>query len=134
MPFPYIDRAAFQRRPAVAVSSAALERRCGLLWVLMITAAENRGWEGDIPILDHRAGGLSIPSIVRPSKIATVEASRVLFEGGFRRLPQLPLRPQWQRSRPELRFPHPALAPAGSTAASRHRYSRRSGATKRSTA
>jgi mRNA interferase MazF len=81
VPFPYTDRAAIERRPALVVSEPALESRFGLLWVLMITAAENRSWQGDVPIPDHRAVGLPIPSIVRTAKIATVEASRARFRG-----------------------------------------------------
>ncbi|MGH7047348.1 MAG: type II toxin-antitoxin system PemK/MazF family toxin [Stellaceae bacterium] len=42
----------------------------------MITAAENRSWDHDVPIPDHRAVGLPIPSIIRPAKITTVEARR----------------------------------------------------------
>jgi mRNA interferase MazF len=81
VPFPYTDRAAFERRPALVISGPALEGRFGLLWVLMITAAQNRSWHGDVPILDHRAVGLPIPSIVRSAKIATVEASRARLCG-----------------------------------------------------
>jgi mRNA interferase MazF len=81
VPFPYTDRAAIERRPALVISEPALEGRFGLLWVLMITAAENRSWHGDVPILDHRAVGLPIPSIVRPAKIATVEAGRARILG-----------------------------------------------------
>jgi mRNA interferase MazF len=79
--FPYTDRAAIERRPALVISEPALERRFGLLWVLMITSAENRPWHGDLPIPDHHAVGLPIPSIVRPAKIATVEASRARIRG-----------------------------------------------------
>jgi mRNA interferase MazF len=81
VPFPYTDRAALERRPALVISKPALETRCGLLWVLMITAAENRAWEDDIALPDHRAAGLSIPSIIRPTKMATVEASRARRRG-----------------------------------------------------
>jgi mRNA interferase MazF len=81
VPFPYTDRATLERRPALVISDPALEGRFGLLWVLMITAAQNRSWHGDVPIPDHRAVGLPIPSIVRPAKIATVEASRARLCG-----------------------------------------------------
>ena len=43
VPFPYTDRATRQYRPALVVSKAELEARHGLLWVVMITSAENRG-------------------------------------------------------------------------------------------
>jgi len=81
VPFPYTDRAALARRPALVVSDPTLESRFGLLWVLMITSAENRRWHGDVPIPDHLEVGLPIPSIVRPAKIATVEASRARLRG-----------------------------------------------------
>ena len=81
VPFPYIDRAALERRPALVVSDPTFESRFGLLWVLMITAAENRSWDRDVPIPDHQESGLPIPSIVRPTKIATVEASRARKRG-----------------------------------------------------
>ncbi|MGH7114052.1 MAG: type II toxin-antitoxin system PemK/MazF family toxin [Stellaceae bacterium] len=81
VPFPYTDRAALERRPALVVSEPMLERNFGLLWVLMITAAENRAWQSDVPIPDHHGVGLPIPSIIRPTKIATVEASRARQRG-----------------------------------------------------
>jgi mRNA interferase MazF len=40
----------------------------------MITSAANRGWEGDVAISDLRAAGLPVPSLVRPAKLATIEA------------------------------------------------------------
>jgi mRNA interferase MazF len=85
VPFPYTDRAALERRPALVISRPSLESRCGLLWVLMITAAGNRSWLDDVPIPDHHAAGLPIPSIIRPAKVATVEASRARPRG---RVPQ----------------------------------------------
>ena len=53
-------------------ASAAAHR---LVWVLMITAAANRGWPDDVVIDDHGAAGLPIPSVVRTAKIATLEAT-----------------------------------------------------------
>ncbi|MFZ3237544.1 MAG: type II toxin-antitoxin system PemK/MazF family toxin [Stellaceae bacterium] len=74
VPFPYTDRPVRQRRPAVVVAAGEIENVHGLLWLLMITSAENRGWDGDVPVSDLSAAGLPAPSIVRPAKIATVEA------------------------------------------------------------
>lgn len=73
VPFPYVERPIQQRRPALVVA----ERRGGsrdLLWVLMITAAANPRWPEDVAIDDHEGAGLPIVSVVRTTKIATIEA------------------------------------------------------------
>ena len=76
VPFPYTDRPVRQRRPALVVSVPAHEQKTGLLWVVMITAAENRAWPGDVALSDAQRAGLSIPSVIRPTKIATIEAAQ----------------------------------------------------------
>jgi mRNA interferase MazF len=75
VPFPFTDRATRQSRPALVVSTGALEDLHGLLWVVMITSAENRGWPGDVAIGNQTTAGLPVPSVVRTAKIATIEAS-----------------------------------------------------------
>lgn len=74
VPFPYTDRPTRQSRPALVVSRPALEERHGLLWVVMITSAENRGWPGDVAVDDLAMAGLPVASVVRTAKIATIEA------------------------------------------------------------
>ncbi|HKE49020.1 MAG TPA: type II toxin-antitoxin system PemK/MazF family toxin [Rhodanobacteraceae bacterium] len=74
VPFPYTDRATRQRRPALVVSAHLLQESHGLLWVLMITSAENRPWPGDIALTDLVKAGLPAPSVVRTAKIATIDA------------------------------------------------------------
>lgn len=76
VPFPYADRAAEKRRPAVVVSTPDLEQDHGLLWLAMITSADNPSWSGDIDIPDLAPAGLPHPSVVRPAKLATLEAKR----------------------------------------------------------
>lgn len=76
VPFPYVEREARKRRPAVVVSGPELGRRHGLAWVVMITSADNPPWPEDIPITDLQAAGLPKPSVIRPVKIATVEVQR----------------------------------------------------------
>jgi mRNA interferase MazF len=74
VPFPYTDRSTRQSRPALVVSSNELEDLHGLLWVLLITSAANRGWPGDVAINVLSGTGLPVASIVRTAKIATIEA------------------------------------------------------------
>lgn len=75
VPFPYTDRSTRQRRPAFVAAGADLQERHGLLWVIMVTSAENRGWSDDVPVLDHKAAGLPIASLIRCAKMATIEAA-----------------------------------------------------------
>ncbi|MDE2618540.1 MAG: type II toxin-antitoxin system PemK/MazF family toxin [Sphingomonadales bacterium] len=74
VPFPYTDKATRQHRPAVVVSRGGIGEDGALLWVAMVTSAENRPWHGDIAIGDLALAGLPAPSVVRPCKIATIEA------------------------------------------------------------
>ena len=73
VPFPYTDRPIRQHRPALVVAAGQLEATHGLLWVLMITSAENRRWQDDVVVSDTAAAGLPAPSVVRLAKIATIE-------------------------------------------------------------
>jgi mRNA interferase MazF len=75
VPFPYTDRATRQSRPALVVAAGDLEDAHGLLWVAMITSAENRRWPGDLAIADLATAGLPAPSVIRTAKIATIEAA-----------------------------------------------------------
>lgn len=74
VPFPYTDRPIMQHRPALVVSSGGTGEGGRLLWVLMITSAENRPWPGDVDFGERYAdAGLPAPSVIRTSKIATIE-------------------------------------------------------------
>ena len=75
VPFPYTDRATRQSRPALVVSTARLKDLHGLLWVVMITSAENRGWPDDVPVTNLKMAGLPSPSLIRSAKIATIDAA-----------------------------------------------------------
>jgi mRNA interferase MazF len=73
VPFPYTDRSTRQSRPALVVSTS-LEAAHKLVWVVMITSAENRGWPGDVAITNLAEAGLPAPSVIRSAKIATIDA------------------------------------------------------------
>jgi mRNA interferase MazF len=75
VPFPYTDRPTRQSRPALVVSTGGIEALHGLLWVVMITSAQNRGWAGDVPVANLTMAGLPVPSLIRTAKIGTIEAS-----------------------------------------------------------
>lgn len=77
VPFPYSERLAEKRRPALVVSGAKLHRE-GYLWIAMVTGAGKEPVAGDRPIRDLMSAGLPGRSIIRASKLATVEPGRVL--------------------------------------------------------
>lgn len=48
----------------------------------MITSAANRRWDGDVSLENHyQDAGLPAPSVIRPVKIATIEAAHALRLG-----------------------------------------------------
>jgi len=81
VPFPYTDRTTRQRRPVLVVSGPKLQHQHGLSWVLMITSAANRGWEGDVEITDLAKAGLPVASVVRSAKIATIDSGDADYLG-----------------------------------------------------
>ncbi|MBI3140365.1 MAG: type II toxin-antitoxin system PemK/MazF family toxin [Rhodocyclales bacterium] len=85
LPFPFTDRDSAKVRPAVIVSSETLHRSTGKYFLVMITSASHAPAQGDVTIDDLKAAGLPAPSLVRPSKLTTVE--RALFR---RRIGVLP--------------------------------------------
>jgi len=76
VPFPYADRLAEKRRPALVISGRKLAVH-GLVWVAMITSADNEPWSSDITVTDLKRAGLPAPSVVRPAKIACIEPGRI---------------------------------------------------------
>ena len=82
VPFPYSDQLAEKRRPALVVSSNAFTKKHGLLWVLMITSATNAKRPDDIALAANAKTGLPVASLIRPSKIATIEPERVVRVAG----------------------------------------------------
>jgi mRNA-degrading endonuclease toxin of MazEF toxin-antitoxin module len=76
VPFPYADRLAEKRRPALVISNHKLAVH-GLIWVAMITSTENEVWSSDVTIRGSKRAGLPAPSGVRPAKIACIEPGRI---------------------------------------------------------
>jgi mRNA interferase MazF len=76
VPFPYADRLAEKRRPALVISNRRLAAH-DLVWVAMITSADNAPWGSDVAIGGLVRAGLPAPSMVRPAKIACIEPARI---------------------------------------------------------
>jgi mRNA interferase MazF len=76
VPFPYAERLAEKRRPALVISNRKLAAH-GLVWLAMITSAENEAWSSDVAIADFGRAGLPAASVVRPAKIACIEPNRI---------------------------------------------------------
>lgn len=81
VPFPYSDRLAEKRRPALVVSTSELHEQ-GYVWAMMATSAAHRTRPFDIQIKDLARAGLPAPSIIRPTKIACIEPERILAKAG----------------------------------------------------
>lgn len=81
VPFPYAEKLAEKRRPALVVSGTALDG-LGLVWLAMITSAAHRPWDCDIAIDDLALAGLAKPSIVRPAKLACIDRDRIIRRAG----------------------------------------------------
>ena len=82
VPFPYSDQLAEKRRPALVVSAPGMAADLDRLWVVMITSDRGKRLVGDAPIEDLKSTGLPAASIVRASKIATIDVARVLRLAG----------------------------------------------------
>ena len=64
VPFPFTDRPAVKRRPALVVSSAAFNHAHAQSILAMITSARST-WPSDVAIRDWRRAGLHVPCRVR---------------------------------------------------------------------
>lgn len=96
VPFPYSDRLAEKRRPALVISGPKLIA-FDLVWVAMITSAENERWPCDVNISNLERAGLPAPSVVRTAKIACIEPARIERRAG--RLDKVAARAVAQRLR-----------------------------------
>jgi len=76
VPFPYADRLAEKRRPALVISNRKLAVH-GVVWVAMITSADNERRSSDVELTDMPRAGLPAPSVVRPAKIACIDPNRI---------------------------------------------------------
>lgn len=76
VPFPFTDRNAEKRRPALVASSTEFNRGHRHSILAMITSTPGQ-WPGDVVIRDWREAGLTVPCKVR-FKLFTLDDDRVL--------------------------------------------------------
>lgn len=81
VPFPYTYRLTEKRRPALVVSNGKITKQHGLVWLAMITSAENNRWPDDI-LLTGENLGLSAPSVIRIAKLATIDPAQIIRIAG----------------------------------------------------
>lgn len=81
VPFPFTDREASKRRPALVCSSETFNRQAQHLVLAMITTSTQTPWPGDVPIGELKSAGLPEASLVR-WKLFTLDASFVLRRAG----------------------------------------------------
>jgi mRNA interferase MazF len=81
VPFPYSDKLAEKRRPALVISHPEVPVRLGWLWVAMITSVAHHEL-GDFVLNDRAAAGLPVDSTLRASRVATIDVGRVIRIAG----------------------------------------------------
>ncbi len=80
VPFPFTDRQAARRRPALVVSSPDFNATHDQSILAMITSAESE-WPSDVAIEGWREAGLSVPCKVR-LKLFTLDDALILRKAG----------------------------------------------------
>ena len=80
VPFPFTDRQAAKRRPALIVSSADFNQSHEQSILAMITSVRN-GWTSDVAIDGWREAGLNVPCKVR-FKLFTVDDELIVRKIG----------------------------------------------------
>ncbi len=82
VPFPFSDRAASKRRPALVISDARVfNTPAGHSVLAMITSQKHAPWPLDVPISDLRKAGLPSASRVR-MKLFTLDHQLILRKAG----------------------------------------------------
>lgn len=81
VPFPFTDRAAQKRRPAVALSARGVNAATGHTICAMVTSADNPPWPNDVAIHELAAAGLPAASVIR-LKWFTIDNRLILRRAG----------------------------------------------------
>lgn len=84
VPFPFSERAASKRRPALVISNRSFNESHAHVVLAMITSASTADagpWPSDITIADPAGAGLNAPSVVR-LKVFTIDRDLILRRAG----------------------------------------------------
>ena len=81
VPFPFTDRQASKRRPALVVSHSAFNQPSAHSVLAMITSAEQFPWAGDCPIQDISFAGLPTACLIR-LKLFTLDHRLIIRKAG----------------------------------------------------
>lgn len=96
VPFPFTDRQASKRRPALVLSSQAFNDQARHAVLAMITSAEQSAWPGDCALRDLTAAGLASPCVTR-LKLFTLDERLILRVcGHLAAADQRRLRSEWK--------------------------------------
>ncbi len=81
VPFPFTDKEAAKKRPALVLSRAGFNATCGHTVMAMITKRGNEAWPQDYDVLQWSQSGLRLPSWIR-IKLFTIENSLIIDQLG----------------------------------------------------
>ena len=82
VPFPFTDKTATKRRPALVLSCNAFNTSVEHSVLAMITSAKNSNWLFDVAITDLISAGLSAASIIR-MKLFTLDNRLIIRQAGI---------------------------------------------------
>jgi mRNA interferase MazF len=81
VPFPFTDKLAEKRRPALIVSSNLFDKKHDHLLLAMITTAKNSVWSSDVQLHDWKQANLTVPCKVR-FKLFTLDRQLITLRLG----------------------------------------------------
>lgn len=81
VPFPFTDRTATKRRPALVLTSHTFNQKARHSVLAMITSSEQSGWPGDYPIENLETAGLPTECLVR-LKLFTLDHRLIIRKAG----------------------------------------------------
>jgi mRNA interferase MazF len=97
VPFPFTDRNATKRRPALVLSNGLFNKSSGHSVLAMITSAEQSNWPGDLPISNIESAGLTTDCLVR-MKLFTLDDRLIIRKAGsLGAADQKKLRAAWKK-------------------------------------